>query len=816
MLHNRWSFFMFRNYIAVAVRNILKNKIFSVINIAGLAIGLSAVMLITLYIWDEITYDSYLGQNTGIHKLELETNFGGRGGRKNRVTAGALAVGLLADYPELVANSVRVNNFTGTVTVGDTSVSEAVMRTDASFFQIFDIEYVAGSAGTAMPDMSSVALSETAANKYFEPGTAVGKTLLLDDGKTYRVSAVFKDFPDNTHIRPNMVFPLQPGPYDLVSEDAGWWQMRFFTYVQLKEGISAARLNAVLPEFIDRHREEIEPGVAMSDVYGFNVIALDDVHFETAAANAGDPLILTGFGAIAVVILSIATFNFMNMSISRAVGRTKEVAIRKVFGAGKNNVISLFLSETLLTVVISLFLALVITELSLLWFNDFVSKLMSMGVFVSPIFIIGMIGLVVAVAFGAGFYPAFIMSKIRPAAVLSGGRSQSRNMSRLGTALVTIQFAVAIALIITTTIIYQQIRYSQTMDPGYSKENLILLQGLQHRAVNPSVQALKQRLLAHPSISDVSLTDQAPGGTYGWYNGVDRVNGTALERAISVRGMFVDQHFTQTYGMDVVAGRPLSEERTADISRAIGEEQNRDTSNVMVNETAVRILGLGSPEEAVGKTFGANDRWTISGVVGDYLLGSSKGTVPPMMFLIDQRGFRTLALRFKANDVSKLLADIDTIWADVIGARPIRRQFLDDRIAALYRTEQQQGQIFALFSGLAVLVSCIGLYGLVSFSVAKRQKEIGVRKILGATNGIITRQILWDFSKPVLVANLMAWPLTAYLMSGWLTNFNYRIDLEPTPFIAAAAAALAVAGLTVIGHAVRVASANPVHALRHE
>ncbi len=807
---------MVKNYLAVAVRNIMKNKIFSFINIAGLSIGLSAVMLITLYIWDEFTYDNYLGKNNGIHKLELETNFGGRGVRKNRVTAGAVAVGLLADYPDLVANSARVNNFTGTVTLGDRSVSEAAMRVDPSFFQLFDIEFVAGSSTTAMPDMSSVALSETAASKYFEPGTAVGQTLQLDDGKSYRVGAVFRDFPDNTHLRPTMIFPLQPGRYDLVSDDAGWWQMRFFTYVQLKDGVTATQLDAVLPDFIDRHRDEIRPDTAMSSVYGFNIIALADVHFETAAANAGDPLILTGFAAIAIVILSIATFNFMNMSISRAVIRTKEVAVRKVFGAGRGNVISLFLSETLVTVLISLFLALVITEMSLLWFNDFVSKLMSMGVFVSPIFIIGMIGLVVTVAFGAGFYPAFIMSKIRPAVVLSGGRSQSRNMSRLGMALVTIQFAVAIALIITTTIIYQQIRYSQTMDPGYNKENLVLLHGLQHPSVNPLLQVLKQRLLAHPGISDVSLTDQAPGGTYGWYEGVDRINGAALERSISVRGMLVDQDFTATYGMEVVAGRSLSEERAADIARGTGEEQNRETSNIMINQQAVKILGLGSPGEAIEKTFGQNDMWTVVGVVGDYLLGSSKGTVPPMMFSIDQQGFRTLALRFNANEVSGLLADVDAVWADIIGARPVRRQFMDDRISALYRTEQQQGQIFALFSGLAVLVSCIGLYGLVSFSVAKRQKEIGVRKILGATNGIITRQILWDFSKPVLIANLMAWPLTAYLMSGWLTNFNYRIDLGPTPFLAAAAAALVVAGLTVIGHAVRVASANPVHALRHE
>lgn len=807
---------MFRNYLAIAFRNILKNKVFSFINIAGLSIGLSAVMLITLYIWDEFTFDEYLGKNESIYKLELETNFGGRGVRKNSRTAGAVSVGLLADHPDLIANATRVNTRTVTVTIGDRSVSENAVRADVSFFQMFDIDYVAGNAATAMPDMSTVALSETTANKYFGPASALGQTLMLGDGKSYRIGAVYKDFPENTHIRPNLIFPLPSGNYDLVSEDAGWWQIRFYTYVRLQDGVTATELNAVIPEFIDRHREELRPGVALSQVYDFNIIAMDNVHFETAASDAGDPLILTGFAAIAIVILSIATFNFMNMSISRAVGRTKEVAVRKVFGAGRKNVVNLFLSETMVTVILSLFLALVITEISLFRFNDFVSKLMSMGIFVSPIFIIGMIGLVITVAFGAGFYPAFTMSKIRPATVLSGGRSQSKNMSRLSTALVTVQFAVAIALITTTTIIYQQIRYSQTMDPGYSKENFILIDGLQHPSVNPSVQTLKQRLLAHPDISDVSLTDQAPGGSYGWYNSISNVNGTALEQTISVRGMYIDKDFTNTYDIDLVAGRILSEERPADIARPIDSEEFKESANILINETAARVLGLGTPTDALGKTIVDGNNLTIVGVVGDYLLGSSKGTIPPMMFFIDERGFRTLALRFKTNNVATLLSEIDTTWTEIAGTRPIRRQFMDDRIAVLYRTEQQQGQIFALFSGLAVLVSCIGLYGLVSFSVARRQKEIGVRKILGATNGIITRKILWDFSKPVLIANLMAWPLTAYLMSDWLTNFNYRIDLGPTPFVAAAVVALFVAGLTVISHALRVASANPIHALRHE
>lgn len=808
---------MFKSYFLVAVRNILKNRLFSAINIMGLSIGLSAVMLIALYIWDEYTFDKYLGTNENIHKLELKTNLAGVGARSNPVTAGSIAIGLLADLPELVENTARIHRATITISVGDRLINEEVHYADASFFEVFDIQYANGNAATASPNLSTVALSETVANNYYGAGGALGKTLLLDNGKSYQVGAVYKDFPENTHIRPKLIFPIEPSIRDSVADDAGWWRMGYSTYVQLKPGKTAADLKAVLPAFIDRHREELEPGVAMSEIYGFDVLPLADVHFNTAAPNVGNPLLLKGFAAIALVILSIATFNFMSMSISRTISRTREVAVRKIFGAKAGDIIGLFMSETVLTVLASFLIALVITEVSLKWFNELVSKLMSMDIFLSPLFTVGIIGLVVFVALGAGFYPAFAMTKLRPATVLGGGRSQSKNMSRLGAILVTVQFSVAIALIITTTIVYQQIQYSQSMDPGYKKENLVLLHGLNHPSVNPSVQVLKQRLLNHPDIYNVSLTDQAPGGTFGWYEGIQNVNGQQLDQSMSIRGMGVDKDFVPTYGMRLVAGRLISEERIGDTSRSLSDTDYRSEYNILINEKAVNIFGLGTPGDALGKTIsGQEGTFTIVGVVGDHLLRSAKEEKQPMYFAIDEQGHTTLALRFQTNDVSKLLADIDTVWSDVIGARPIRREFMDDRIAALYRTEQQQGQIFALFSALAVLVSCVGLYGLVSFSVARREKEIGVRKVLGATTGIITRKIIWDFSKPVLIANVFAWPIAAYLMQEWLTNFSYRMELSVLPFLGAAAIAFIVASLTVSGHAVRVASANPILALRSD
>ena len=807
---------MLKNHVLTALRHISKYKLFSFINIVGLSVGLATVMLITLYIWDEFTFDSYLNQNDGLYKLELQTNFPGRGVRNNPVTAGGAAIGLPADYPHLVAKAARISRSTRTVSLGDRNVSEEIVRADASFFEMFGLDFIEGDATNALRDLSSVALSRSAAIKYFGSSPALGQTLDLDDGKTYRVGAVYRDFPENTHIRPNLIFPMRPSDQDNVSHDEGWWSIGFFTYVQLQDGVTGDELRAVMPEFIDRYLEAQGPDEPMSDIYKLTVIPMARVHFETAARNAGDPVMLTGFAAIALLILSIATFNFMNMSISRTVVRAREVAVRKALGADRKNIIAQFMSETVVTVLLALFLALAITELSLPWFNAFVAKLMSTGILASPTFVIGIFALVGIVALGAGFFPASIMSNFRPAEVLGGGRSDSVGRSRFRTILVSIQFAVAIGLMIAATVVYQQIQYSQNMDPGYRKENVVLIAGLEHPSLQPSVQTLKQRLLDHPDIVNATLADQAPGGTYGWMEGIDRVNGKALPQSITIRGMLVDQDFAKTFGMKLVAGRMLSQDRADDFARRLGEEDYRSHYNILINETAARTLGLGSAREAIGKTFGEDDGYTIVGVIGDYLIGSSKGTVPPMYFMIDEQGFRGLALRLQTNNVSAVLQYIDQTWAEIAGDRPIRRQFLDERIARLYQVEQHQAEIFALFAGLAVLVSCVGLYGLASFSVAQRTKEIGLRKTFGASSGVITRHILWDFSKPVLIANLIAWPIAFYFMREWLTRFNYRIDLDLMPFMLAAILALAVAWITVGGQALRVARAKPVYALRYE
>lgn len=804
---------MLFNYFSVSFRNLIKHRLFSIVNIAGLSVGLSAVLLISLYIWDEVNYDSFLAGNGNIYKLETATNFPGRGPRDNPVTGGAIAPGLLAEHPELVKNASRMLRQMQIVTVGEEGFSERVHHVDNSVFEMFSLEFVAGDAQSVLPDASSVALSQSTALRYFGRADALGETVHLDNGRDYRVSAVYVDFPENTHVRPNLMFPNTSSDRDLVSNEEGWWSLGYTSYVQLQDGVDAAALTPYVTELVDRHLEAPTVGVRMSEQYNYNVIPIEDVHFETAAPDAGSPLLLQGFAAIAFVILSIATFNFMNMSISRTMARTREVAVRKVFGAGQRNIISLLLNETLLTVLISLLLAVVITEISLTWFNGFVAKLMDLGTLATPEFGLALFGLVLVVSMGAGFYPAKIMADLRPATVLRGGRSASRNMSRLAKVLVTAQFAVAIGLMITATVIYQQINYSQSMDPGYQKENMLLLYGLSHPQVAEDQTALSDRIAALPGVTDVALVDQAPGGRYGWMEAISNVDGTQLDQPIAIRGVSVGDNFLEAFGMRLAAGRALSSEREADISMARGAEQPKEAYNILVNEQALTTLGLGTASEAVGKMLG---NLTIVGVLQDYVWGTSKGTTPPAMYIMDQTQYRILAVRFRTNDTQELTSAIDAEWANQVPGRPVRREFMDDRIANLYRLDVQQGELFALFAGLSILVSCIGLYGLASFTVASRTKEIGVRKVLGASTSSVTRHILWDFSKPVLLANLIAWPAAFYLAREWLSDFTYAIELNAIPFFGAAVLALLVASFTVGGHAIRVALANPVVALRSD
>jgi putative ABC transport system permease protein len=804
---------MFQNYLKIAIRNLWKDKAFSFINISGLAIGLASVMLITLYSWDEINYDSIYPGTDNVYKIELSMQRGGRPPRAMPNTGGAIAPTLASELSDLVQTAARISNDPRMVTVNGESQSLQVGQADPTIFDLFKVPFVAGNSVDPLKDPSSVVINETIAKNLFRDKSPVGEIIDLDNGKSYKVTAVMKDLPQNTHLDLSIVFANQTGPYDLVDQQSGWWSIFTSSYIRLQDGKSIEELRTKAQGIIDKYVQPSDPAKKSSDEYGLTFIPLKDVHFETSANDRGDRTLLIGFITIAAVILAIATFNFMNMALSRTIVRAREVAIRKSVGATRKDIIHQFLGEAVVTTIIALIIALIVTEISLPVFNQFVSKLMSSGTLASPMFMGGIVALIAIVGLGSGYYPASIMAAFNPAEVLRGGRANSKNISLFRTVLVTAQFSVAIGLIIAASVVYGQINYSQSMDPGYNKENLLVIHDIQHPDVIGVRETLLKRMSENPDVVSASLSDNFPGNGFGWITELQTINSEPVT-SMSLRGQIIDANFIPTMEMTIVAGRNFNADLDSDYNRRNGGDYKE--SNILINETAVRTLGFGTPEEAIGKTINDGSVKTIVGVVKDFMIRSSKSTIPAMHYLMDEQEPRELIIRFNSNNLPALLTFVDDTWKSLVPNRPIRKDFLDERLARQYNLEKHQGDIFAIFASLAVLVSCIGLYGLASLTIERRTKEVGLRKVMGAGVMTIVKQIVWDFSKPVLLANVIAWPLAFYFMSGWLEKFVYRVELNAMPFLMAGTLAVLIAWITVGSHAIRVARTNPIKALRYE
>lgn len=818
---------MFYNYIKAALRNMRQHRLFATINILGLAVGLSAVMLITLYIWDEMTYDDYFADGDRIYKVEMLAPGPGVSQRPMGYTGPTVIKAMEADLGTMIEAATRIRRQDLIITLNDQPQTIGVDVVDPGFFDVFQLNFIHGNAQNPFQDVHTAALSEEMAIRLFGRTDVIGETLPMDNGNSYKITAVYKNLPHNTHIDPQLLINMGPSPQDDYSNGELWFFIGFRSYIKLKDGVDIDRFNGAIPAMVDRYLSGSMGMERASDGVGFPTIALKDVHFDSARAMPSRPKgnrgLLFGFGAIALTILMIATVNFMNMSISRTVARAREVAIRKIMGAGKLQITQQFLTETLVTISIAFVLAIGLTELCLPWFNAFVAKVMRVGLLSEPMFAGGLVLLLLFVSFAAGAWPASLLAGTQPAKIIRGGRSETGNMSRLRTIIVTVQFAVAIGLIATTLIINLQIRYNQSMDPGFNKENVVLISGLSHPAVRNNIQTLNDQLRAINGVVDTALTDSAPGGTYGWMTQINNIDGRTID-PLRLRGLFIDENFVETYGVQLAAGRALEADRGQDWMPPQNEQpQGQDVeetpaTNILVNESAARAMGFASPQAAIGKTFIDGIPLTIVGVIRDYMIGSAKSKIPPMYYGMQENSYRMMAVRYNSNNLTDLLTAIDSTWQTVIPGRPINRVFLDERIENQYRNDLHQGDVFGLFALLAVTVSCFGLYGLSAESVSRRTREVGLRKVMGANIRNIMTAILWDFSKPVLWANLIAWPLVAYFMTGWLQGFEYRIDqmsLIPAA-MGAGLIALAIAWLTVGGHVLRAAHSNPIHALRHD
>lgn len=572
--------------------------------------------------------------------------------------------------------------------------------------------------------------------------------------------------------------------------------------------------------------QAVGAGQPASELMAIEFYNIEDIHLKSNSRGAIKPrgslaMVLT-FVAIAVLTLLVAATNFTNLSTARASLRAREIGIRKVAGASRRQLIIQFLGESVALSILALFAALAIVELTLPALNSFLARQLTLSYSNDYGLISAIIAIATATGVLSGLYPALMLSSYRPAAVLKSGPPERQGDSGPRAYLIIGQFAVSIALIIVTGITIAQTEYVRSFDIGIDKNNKLILRGMNDDRVREGINTFKAQLLAHPDIRFAASSSTVPGDGHDFTEAY-RLPGQESEKPLLIVTQHAGPDFFEAYGARILAGRSFSEAFLSDVFRGYGETERRQGAAVMVNRSALNILGFAGPQDAIGKEIryfiGDSEpdvSLTIVGVVDDIHYRSARDDVRPTVFLVDEPNFFSMTISYETDDLPALAAFVDKAWSDLFPDIPIRRIGFDDHQEALYASDTSASQLFAAFAGLAILISCLGLFGLAAFVAERRTKEIGVRKVLGAKVADIVKLLTWQFSKPVLLANLIAWPVAWYFMRQWLDGFAYRIDLSIFYFVAAGAGALAIAWLTVAAHAFRVARSNPVHALRYE
>jgi putative ABC transport system permease protein len=823
---------MLRNYLAVAIRNLVGNKLHALINIGGLAVGLAACLLILLFVRDELSYDTWLPNADRIASVETTFFVPGREKLEFAGTPGPFKPAIDKDFSSDVERAVRVYQDNEPVRAGDRLLRTDLTYVDPGFFEVFDLPMVAGDREAALANNASVILSQTAARRFFGDQPAVGNTITAGGTTVFTVVGVFADLPRTGHVEFEAIALLDLERYKdrpWVAEQ--WTSVNTRVYVLFRSRAAMARVAAAMPAFIDRNVSFDIPGLdeKPSTLLRFDLLPILDIHLHSSKpgyGNTGSFTAVLAFAGIALLILIIACINFVNLATARATTRAREVSMRKVVGATRAQLVVQHLGEAILTALVALVVAVALVELSLAPFNAFLHKQLRLDLLGDPPLLATMLGLILVVGVIGGLYPAFYLSRFRPAEVLKANQSSAHGSSLLRSGLVVFQFAISIGLIVCTATIYTQTVYARTLDLGFQREDRLMLAGLGDLPAETRT-TLKQEIIALPGVRGVSLSSDAPP--------LENNNNTLLyptpmpdENRLIIETLRVDPDFFAVYGVGPLAGRLFSADRLADFQPDDDAPPERMHQAVVINMAFVGKLGATRPDEVIGTVlWEANQeakgmtRTEIIGVVPDLYLRSVRNAVTPLMYYVSspKQGLGRLSVHLDPRRARETMQAIDGIWARLAPAVPIRTGFVADKLAEQYDGDEQRGQIFAGFAVFAVLIACLGLFGLASFSAERRTKEIGMRKVLGASILDIVRLLVWQFSRPVLIANLIAWPISFYLMSRWLRGFRYAIDLtDPRLLVGifggAALLALTIAWLTTAGHAYKVARANPGRALR--
>ncbi|MBO6504815.1 MAG: ABC transporter permease [Kordiimonadaceae bacterium] len=826
--------------------HVLKNRLFTVINVFGLAIGLMSCILIMLFVRDELTYDRFIPEGERVVRLHSAFYAPNRPPFITVRSAGRMKDAILNYASGDLEAGVRLFVNDTTVIRDEEAFSENIIFADTSFFDVFSLPFAHGNLENAFQNSGDLVISEETAIRYFGRTDVVGETLttccMASERVSFRITGVIKDIPQASHLRINMLVALDPAwfaPFPNILDT--WTSVNVFTYFKMKEGVTAAQVKERVYTWLDNESIFTEnpqlQGAAPSTVIRPNVMPLLDIHLQARneAGTIGDmgpmgdyDLVVT-FVVVAFLILVIASINFMNLSTAKASKRAREVALRKVMGATRRQVAWQFLGEAVAIAFVSLLVALVGVELSLPIYNEAIDKELTLDLFSDlPVLLMLLAGAVITGVI-SGSYPALYLSRFLPARILKSNKSSEGN-GQVGfrSMLVVFQFAVSIALVICTAVVYGQTMYARSLDLGFSYEGKLALTSLQAASSPEQAQTIVQALSQIPNVESVVASSEVPSQ--------DNENNTAFtivggeEGATDNDGVVLNYHtfgfgFLEAYGIEPIAGRTFSEEFGTDAIEQIPQEEDRiGTASVILNETAVRSLGFPTAEDAVGKTLRANvflsgtHDFTVIGVVPDVYFRSVKYGVRATAYWVRPQSYNVATIAFNTADIPTLIENVEEVWRQQMPLAPISYEFLSEMLAAQYDQENRQAELFAAFTVLAIVVACLGLFGLASFTAEQRTKEIGIRKVLGATIRDIVQLMVWQFSRPVLIANLIAWPAAWYFMSDWLDGFSYSLG-DSYIWMAAAGAgttALLIAWVTVAGRAFRVAQTNPISALRYE
>ena len=828
---------MFKNYLTTAYRHLLRYKLDSLLNISGLVIGLTAALLISIFIRHELSYDGFWQDSQRLYRIQTRWVMQGRDDINIVTSPGPLKAAFENYFPNEIQAAARLNIRTPVVYVGSESYADPISFADPEILDIFDFKIVAGDARAALRGNASIILNEMLARKYFGDADAIGKTLTLDNGylkRDYQVLAVMRDLPLNTHLDIQALIKIDENDY--VDNSGAWMFSNWYAasnhmYFKLREGNTIDDLNKRIDDFTDASMT-VSKGKP-SDVNKFNTIAVTDIHLHSKEAGnmkaGGDSDIVIAFGVIALLIVIVATINYINLTTARAGQRMREISLRKVMGARRSQLVFQQLGESTLLVGLALLATVFLVELALPFLNNMLQLdlVLELG---DPLILVGLLSMLLVIGGLSGIYPALILSSTRPSDNLRATTSSStQGAVRTRNILVVFQTAVTVGLVVATTVVYAQLTYFRLLDRGFEPNQLLVVQQVSRNGIKDQQEAFRQSVESLSGVTTASLSYEAPS-LYSENNTFVGIPGESEEKSYPLGLTSVDLHYLQALQIPLLAGRfyqadmALDHEPRRDDPMANGLMQ----ANIVINDRAVDALGLGTPKQALGRTIetmyefedGVKARTkthlTIIGVIGNANLHSAKKAFRPELYMLDSH-YNHLLVRYTGSG-SDVLPDIQDSWSAMVPGEPFEYFYVNQALEKEFQSESSQANIFLSFALLAMVIGCLGLYGLAAFVTECRRREIGIRKILGARVRDIISLLFGQFFWLVLAANLMAWPVAYLLMSDWLQQYPFRIGngwIVVICFLAGLLASIVVV-MTVGSQAWSVARANPIKAIRHE